>query len=219
VEAAQALLARARMNILRTGSERGYRGTLAGAQGIELRFLSASEIAVALKDGKVDLGVTGEDLLRETIAPQDPRADVVLRLDFGSADVVVSVPMAWLDVAGMADLDEVAIGFYDRHGRRIRVATKYANLTRRFFATRGVTGYRNVESLGATEGAPAAGLAEIVVDITTSGATLAANKLKILDDGVILRSAAVLAATEAAAKDGRAQKLAAALSSALTARS
>lgn len=215
MEAAQALLARAGMTIQRSGSERGYRGMLNGADGIELAFLSASEIAAALKEGKVDLGITGEDLLRESIAPLDPRADVLLRLDFGPADVVVAVPMAWLDVANMADVDEVAVGFYERHGRRLRIATKYSNLTRRFFATKGVTGYRIVESLGATEGSPAAGLAEIIVDITTSGATLAANKLKILDDGVILRSTAVLAATGAAQRNERAQRLASELRSAL----
>ena len=103
----------------------------------------------------------------------------------------------------MADLDDVAQQFYARHNRRIRVATKYINLTRRFFAAKGVTGYRIVESLGATEGAPAAGSAEMIVDITTSGATLKANGLKILDDGLILSSCAVLAATGPAAKQSK----------------
>ena len=77
----------------------------------------------------------------------------------------------------------------------MRVATKYVNLTRRFFAEHGVADYRIVESLGATEGAPAAGAAELIVDITTTGATLAANALKILDDGMILRSQATLVAS------------------------
>jgi ATP phosphoribosyltransferase len=104
----------------------------------------------------------------------------------------------------MADLDEVSESFYVRHGRRLRVATKYLNLTRRFFAEKGVTGYRIVESLGATEGAPAAGTAEVIVDITTTGSTLAANHLKILDDGIILRSSAVLAASPAGLADPRA---------------
>ncbi len=101
-------------------------------------------------------------------SPGDPVADVLLRLGFGPADVVVAVPEIWLDVATMTDLDEIAESFYERHGRRLRVATKYLNLTRRFFAEKGVTGYRIVESLGATEGAPAAGIAEIIVDITTT---------------------------------------------------
>ena len=136
-------------------------------------------------------------------------------LGFGPADVVVAVPECWLDVATMADLDEIAESFYERHGRRLRVATKYHNLTRRFFAGKGVTGYRIVESLGATEGAPAAGIAEIIVDITTTGSTLAANSLKILDDGVILKSEAVLAATKMAAAHPSTAALIAKLSAAL----
>jgi ATP phosphoribosyltransferase len=193
MEATEALFGKAGFALMRSGSDRLYRGRIEGVEGIEVTFLSASEIAGSLKDGKIDLGVTGEDLLRETLKPDDERVDVLQRLGFGPADVVVAVPDAWLDVARMSDLDEVSEGFYQRHGRRLRVATKYLNLTRRFFAAKGVTGYRIVESLGATEGAPAAGTAEAIVDITTTGSTLAANHLKILDDGVILKSQAVLA--------------------------
>jgi ATP phosphoribosyltransferase len=193
-EMAETMFARAGFDIVRTGSARGYRGEVKGLAGVDVAFLSASEIAQALRDGTVDLGVTGEDLLRETIAPDEPIADVVLRLGFGPADVVIAVPESWLDVAFVSDLDQVAAEFYETHGRRLRVATKYTGLTRRFFAENGVTGYRIVESLGATEGAPASGSAEIIVDITTTGSTLKANRLKILDDGLILRSEAILAA-------------------------
>jgi len=195
-ELAETMFARAGYDIVRTGSARGYRGEIKGLKGVDVAFLSASEIAQALLDGTVDLGVTGEDLLRETIAPDEPVADVVLRLGFGPADVVIAVPESWLDVAFVSDLDHVAADFYETHGRRLRVATKYLALTRRFFADHGVTGYRIVESLGATEGAPASGSAEIIVDITTTGSTLKANRLKILDDGLILRSEAVLAARQ-----------------------
>ena len=194
MEQAQALLLKAGYGIERIGSDRGYRGRLIGIADVEVAFLSASDIAAALKSGEIDCGITGEDLLRETIAPDNPVVDVALRLGFGPADVVVAVPNCWLDVAQMADLDDVAQQFYSVHGRRLRVATKYINLTRRFFAAKGVTGYRIVESLGATEGAPVAGSAELIVDITTSGSTLKANALKVLDDGLILSSCAVLAA-------------------------
>ena len=112
--------------------------------------------------------------------------------------MVVAVPAAWIDVRHMADLEEMALSFRRMHGRRVRVATKYMNLTRRFFSHKGVTGYRIVESLGATEGAPAACLAELIVDITTTGATLRANGLKVLDDGVILKSQANLVSSNAA---------------------
>ena len=207
MEATAELLAKAGFTIDRLGAERGYRGLLKGLDGVEIAFLSASEIAQNLRDGKVDLGVTGQDLLHEKIPPDDPHVELLVRLGFGPADVVVAVPECWLDVATMADLDEIAESFYERHGRRLRVATKYHNLTRRFFAEKGVTGYRIVESLGATEGAPAAGIAEIVVDITTTGSTLAANHLKILDDGVILKSCAVLAGRRAALADPRVARL------------
>ena len=198
MEQAQELLLKSGFGIERIGSDRGYRGRLTGIANVEVAFLSAADIAAALKSGEIDCGITGEDLLRETIAPDNPVADVALRLGFGPADVVVAVPNCWLDVAQMADLDDVAQQFYSVHGRRLRVATKYINLTRRFFANKGVTGYRIVESLGATEGAPAAGSAELIVDITTSGSTLKANALKVLDDGLILSSCAVVAVSNTA---------------------
>jgi ATP phosphoribosyltransferase len=207
MEATAELLAKAGFTIDRLGADRGYRGVLRGLDEVEVAFLSASEIAQNLRDGKVDLGVTGQDLLTEKIPPEDKAVRLLVRLGFGPADVVVAVPECWLDVATMADLDEIAESFYERHGRRLRVATKYHNLTRRFFAEKGVTGYRIVESLGATEGAPAAGIAEIIVDITTTGSTLAANALKILDDGLILRSCAVLAGRSNRLDDPRAGRL------------
>ena len=187
------VFARAGLSIERTGHARGYRGRVAGLDDVDIAFLSASEIAASLRDGAVHLGVTGEDLLRETILDFDERVMIRKRLGFGHADVIVAVPQAWLDVNTMADLDEVAADFHARHGRRLRVATKYMVLTRQFFARHGLTGYRIVESLGATEGAPASGAAQIIVDITSTGTTIAANHLKILEDGIILKSEAVLA--------------------------
>jgi ATP phosphoribosyltransferase len=161
-------------------------------------FVSSGEIAQFLKTGTIHLGITGEDLIRETMEDADERVRFLARLGFGRAEVVVAVPECWLDVRRMADLEEVALTYARLHGRRVRVATKYMNLTRRFFARSGVTGYRIVESLGATEGAPVAGLAELVVDITTTGTTLKANGLKVLEDGVMLRSEANLVASKAA---------------------
>lgn len=203
MEHAESLFARAGFALKRNGPARGYAGVIDGLDGVEVAFLSSGEIAQALRDGSVDIGVTGEDLLRETIADVEASLDILLRLGFGPADVVVAVPECWLDVATMSDLDEVSVAFYASHNRRLRVATKYTGLTRRFFADKGVTGYRIVESLGATEGAPAAGTAEVIVDITTTGSTLKANQLKILDDGVILKSEAVLACRKILSADPR----------------
>ena len=203
MEQAAEVLQAAGFTIERSGTDRGYRGQLKGIADVEVAFLSAGEIAQNLRDGKIDLGITGEDLLREKSAPDENRISILAPLNFGFANVVVAVPECWLDVASMADLDEVSESFYSRHGRRLRIATKYPGLTRRFFAEKGVTGYRIVESLGATEGAPAAGTAEVIVDITTTGSTLAANQLKILDDGIILHSSAVLAGNNSVLADPR----------------
>ena len=183
------------MTLTKAGGVRDYRGTIAGLDNVEIAYLSASEIAANLARGSVHLGITGEDLLRENIVETDKRVALIEGLGFGRADVVVAVPQAWIDVRTMADLDDVATGFRDQHNRRMRVATKYINLTRAYFAAHGVMDYRIVESAGATEGAPATGTAELIVDITTTGATLAANGLKVLDDGVMLRSQANLVAS------------------------
>jgi ATP phosphoribosyltransferase len=196
MEQASDLFEKAGIAIQRSGQTRGYFGRLSCFDDVEVRFLSASEIAYSLKNDKIHLGITGEDLLRETLHDFDTRISIKKRLGFGPADVVVAVPQSWLDVATMADLEEVSLEFQRSHARRLRVATKYINITRRFFAAKGVTGYQTVESPGATEGAPAAGTAEIIVDITSTGSTLVANKLKILDDGIILKSEAVLALTK-----------------------
>ena len=160
--------------------------------------MSASEIVAELNRGRAHLGVTGEDLVRENISNASERVSFLKELGFGRADVVAAVPQCWIDVSEVADLEAAAAAFRRAHGRPLRVATKYLNLTRRFFAAKGLTDYRIVESLGATEGTPAAGTADIIVDITTTGATLAANGLKVLDDGVILRSQANLVASKVA---------------------
>ena len=195
-EQALEVLAKAGLAVSLPGDERQYRARIDGTEGIEVAFLSASEIAGEIGQGSVDLGITGEDLLRENLADWGARAEIVARLGFGHADVVVAVPGIWLDVDTMADLDDVAADFRQRHGRRLRIATKYWRLTQQFFSQKhGIQVYRIVESLGATEGAPAAGLADVIVDITTTGSTLRANHLKVLADGVVLQSQACLVAS------------------------
>ncbi|MCR9138066.1 MAG: ATP phosphoribosyltransferase [Alphaproteobacteria bacterium] len=192
-EDALAIFARAGLEITSVGHDRSYRGRIDGEDSVDIAFLSASEIARELGHGGVDLGITGEDLVREDLADADQKVTFCARLGFGKADVVVAVPQVWIDVDSMADLGDVASEFRSRHGRRLRIATKYWRLTQRFFsAQHGIQVYRIVESLGATEGAPASGQADIIVDITSTGSTLKANHLKILSDGIILRSQACL---------------------------
>ena len=197
-----AVFARAGLTVSAIGNDRSYRGRIDGIDGVEVAFLSASEIARELGAGAVDFGVTGEDLVRESLARADERVEITARLGFGHADVVVAVPDIWKDVDTMADLGDVAADFRARHGRRLTIATKYWRLTQNFFSTRhGIQLYRIVESLGATEGAPASGAADIIVDITSTGSTLTANHLRILSDGVILKSEACLVRARKAEHD------------------
>ena len=207
-ENAEAFFARSGLQLVKPRGARDYRGAVAGLDGVEVAYLSASEITAQLAAGAVHMGVTGEDLVREQIADADKRVVLLEPLGFGFANVVVAVPQAWIDVRTMADIDDVATGFRQHHGRKMRVATKYINLTREFFATHGIIDYRIVESAGATEGAPAAGTAELIVDITTTGTTLAANALKIVDDGTILRSQANLVAARTATWDNGTREIA-----------
>jgi len=197
-ENAEAFFARSGLNLVKPRGARDYRGAIVGLDGVEVAYLSASEITSQLAAGSVHMGVTGEDLVREQMPDADARVVLIEGLGFGFANVVVAVPQAWIDVRTMADIDDVATAFRHHHGRKMRVATKYINLTRDFFSGHGVIDYRIVESAGATEGAPAAGTAELIVDITTTGATLVANGLKIVDDGLILRSQANLVAARGA---------------------
>jgi ATP phosphoribosyltransferase len=207
MEQCNAALLKAGLTIARSGPARGYKGEIDGLPGVEVNFVSSSEIAQLLKSGAAHLGITGEDLIREAMEDADERVALLRPCGFGHARVVVAAPACWVDVRAMLDLEEMSLAYRRVHGRRLRVATKYMNLTRRFFSLKGVTGYRIVESLGATEGTPAAGLAELIVDITTTGSTLAANALKVLDDGVILVSQANLVSSKGAPWTPRLRRL------------
>ena len=210
-EQVDACFARAGVALTQAAGARGYRATVEGHPGIDVMLLSSSEIASALAGGDVHLGVTGEDLIREAAPLLEGRVALLKPLGFGFADVVVAVPRSWIDVSTLADLDDICAAYAQRHKKRLRIATKYAQLTRAFFAHAGISDYRIVPSTGATEGAPTAGTAEAIVDITTTGATLKANGLKPLDDGVILKSQAQLAMSLAAEWDADQRTAAAAL--------
>ncbi len=189
----EAFFAACGYTLVQEGGERGYQAKLEGLPEARILLLPAREIAQGLIDGSFHLGITGEDLLHDLSESPGEDAAVLKHLGFGGADVIVAVPSCWLDVATMSDLDAAGALFRKRHGRRLKVATKYMRLTRRFFANASVGEYRLVYSAGATEAAPASGAADLIVDITSTGATLKANGLKILDDGIILKSQASLA--------------------------
>jgi len=180
------------VTLRRTGSDREYAGAVDGAEGVELVLLSAGEIPRELAAGRIHLGVTGSDLIRDKLADWDRQVAELAPLGFGHADLVIAVPTAWIDVANLDDLDAVSAVFRRTHGFRLRIATKYHRLVRDFLTLHGVADYQLVDSQGATEGTVKNLTAEAIADITSSGETLRANHLKILEDGLIHQSQATL---------------------------
>ena len=175
-----------------SGGERNYFAQIENLPGSKIIYLHAKEIIQRLGDGTIDIGISGLDLLKESPASLQKKIDVKKKLDFGMADVVVAVPNDWIDVQTVADLEEVSFEFRDKKNIRLRVATKYPNLTNNFLFSKGVTQYKLVSSLGATETYPFIGSSEIITDISSTGKTLKDNNLRILKDGLILKSQACL---------------------------
>jgi len=176
----------------KSGSDREYAGAVDGIAGIELVLLSAGEIPRELAAGNIHLGVTGSDLVREKLANWDARVSALAPMGFGGADLVIAVPKCWVDVRTLDDLDAAAAAFRRTHGFRLRIATKYHRLVRDFLREQGVADYQLVDSQGATEGTVKNETAEAIADITSTGETLRANGLTILDDGLVHSSQATL---------------------------
>ena len=180
------------ITLRRTGSDREYAGAVEGAEGLELVLLSAGEIPRELAAGRIHLGVTGSDLVRDKLADWDRQVAELAPMGFGHADLIIAVPACWPDVDTLDDLDAVAAAFRRAHGHRLRIATKYHRLVRNFLTENGVADYQLVDSQGATEGTVKNLTAEAIADITSTGETLRANHLKILTDGLIHQSQATL---------------------------
>ena len=180
------------INLIRSDSDREYAGRIDGIKGVQLIFLSANEIPRELSSGRLHFGVTGTDLIKEKLARFSRLVEPISELGFGFANLIIAVPSFWIDVDSLDDLDAVSAQFREKNGYRLRIATKYHRLLREFLIKAGVADYQIVDSQGATEGAVKNGLAEAIADITSTGDTLKANHLKILSDGVILKSQATL---------------------------
>ena len=189
-ESALNLLKKNNLELVSKGGDRDYFASLNNLPNIKVIYLHAREIIERLGDGTLDVGISGLDLLNESTVNLQKRVEVKKKLDFGKANLVVAIPDDWIDVQTVADLEEVSFYFRDKKNSRLRVATKYPNLTNKFFATKGVTQYRIISSLGATETYPFTGSSEIITDITSTGSTLKANNLRVLKDGTILESQA-----------------------------
>ena len=180
------------LKILQSEKERNYFGSIENKPNIKIIFLHAKEIIQRLGDGTLDLGISGLDLLKESDKNLQSKINIQKKLEFGNANLVVAVPDDWIDVQTVADLEEVSFDIRFKRNSRLRVATKYPNLTNDFLISKGVTQYKLISSLGATETYPFIGSSEIITDITSSGKTLADNNLRILKDGLILSSTACL---------------------------
>jgi ATP phosphoribosyltransferase len=188
-----------------SGADREYAGAVEGLAGAELVLLSAGEIPRELAAGRIHLGVTGTDLVRDKLADWDRQVAELAALGFGHADLIIAVPSCWIDVDTLDDLDAAAAAFRAAHGFRLRIATKYHRLVRDFLRLSGVADYQLVDSQGATEGTVKNQTAEAIADITSSGETLRANHLKVLGDGLILQSQATLFAARSAPWDAEAR--------------
>ena len=178
------------LEMVNSFGDRNYFFNIKNNNEIDGIFLHAREIIERINDGTLDIGISGLDLLKELPEVYSKNVRIFKKLNFGFADLVVAIPKDWLDVQNMADLEEVSFEFREKYGRRIRVATKYPNLTESFFLSKGVSQFRVVPSLGATESYPFTGSSELITDITSTGSTLKANNLRIINDGTILKSSA-----------------------------
>ena len=180
------------LKVLRSDKERNYFASIENKTNIKIIYLHAKEIIQRLGDGTLDIGISGLDLLKESENNLQDKINVKQKLNFGEANLVVAVPNDWIDVQTIADLEEVAFDIRSKKNARLRVATKYPNLTNEFLLSKGLTQYKIINSLGSTEMYPFTDQSEIITDITSTGKTLEDNNLRVLKDGLILKSSACL---------------------------
>ena len=201
------LFKKKKLNLISERGERDLFASIKNYKNIKVVYLHAREIIQRLGDGSLDLGFSGYDLLKESEINTQNKINVINKYGFGKATLVIAIPDVWIDVQTIADLEEIAFQFKDQKKKRLRVATKYPNLTREFLFARGVTQFELVESLGATETYPFTGSSEIITDITSTGDTLRANNLRILKDGQILKSEACMMISKSASKNVAIKKI------------
>ena len=198
---------KSKLNLISERGERDLLGSIKNLPNFKILYLHAREIVERLGDGSLDLGFSGYDLLKESEINVQNKINVVKKYEFGKATLVVAIPDPWIDVQTVADLEEIAFQFKDKKKKRLRVGTKYPNLTKEFLFSKGVTQFKLVNSLGSTEVMPFTGSAEIIVDITSTGETIKANNLRVLKDGEILKSEACMMVSKSSLKNSLVKKL------------
>ena len=196
-----------KLNLVSERGERDLLGSIKKLPNVKILYLHAREIVDRLGDSSLDIGFSGYDLLKESEINIQNKINVVRKYGFGKETLVIAIPDPWIDVQTVADLEEIAFEFKDKKKKRLRVATKYPNLTREFLFSKGVTQFKIVGSLGATEAYPFTGSSEIITDITSTGETLSANNLRVLKDGLILKSEACMMRSKSAPKSSILNKI------------
>ena len=196
-----------RLNLISERGKRDLIGSIKNIKNVKILYLHAREIVERLGDASLDIGFSGYDLLRESEVNTQKKINVIKKYEFGKASLVVAIPDPWIDVQTVADLEEIAFEFRDKKKKRLRVATKYPNLTREFLFSKGVTQFQTVESLGATEAYPFTGSANLITDISSTGETIKSNNLRILKDGEILKSQACIFVSKKNLKKKRNKKI------------
>ena len=178
------------IEVLRTNL-RCYTAEIPTLPGVAVHFQRASDIAPKVEEGNADVGIVGRDRLLESLREGGDTNVVIERLGFGHAELVIGVPDSWVDVTSLADLADLSLEFRDQ-GWDLRIATKYPRLVERFLLRGGVNYFSVEPTSGTVEAAPAMGYADIIADISSSGATMRENRLKTVIGGTIMRSEACL---------------------------
>ena len=178
------------LNIQNTNS-RNYFFNFEESSKFDGIFLHAREIIERINDGTLDAGVSGLDLLMELPDEYQNNIKILKKLNFGFADLVVAVPNDWLDVQNIADLEEVSFEFKEKYNRRMRVATKYPNISKEFFAKRGIQ-VDAIKLNGSMELAPSLNMCRRIVDLVSTGATLKANGLKEIEEIMKIQSKLII---------------------------
>lgn len=176
---------------VRRASDRQYEATIAGHPRFHVVFMRPADIVTQVQEGRCHLGVTGYDVFAERAAEADRSRVVIQDLGYGGCRLVVAVPESWIDVAHVIDLVDLTAEF-KAAGKTFRVSTKYPSLARSYFRKWGIFHYQMIPSDGALELHPSLGIADIIVDLTSSGTTLKDNRLREIASGTVLDSASCL---------------------------
>ncbi len=173
---------------------RQYTATIPTMPEVQVLFQRARDIPGSVRDGHIDLGISGLDLVTEVLTGDAAEVAIIHEaLGYGHWSLVLAVPESWVEVGSVGDLNMMIA----KQGH-LRVATKHPNLVKRFLAESGVGDCLIVAPDGALEAAPSVGYGDFIADITSTGTTLRDNQLKQIEGGTLIESQAVLIGNRAA---------------------